>query len=96
MKKCDKLYIGFRKFVPKERLRDYDKEFFKKSTRTYKFMIPYIHKYVNVDKLRNKLIDKDDFELFKFFNCYVNRHPKWVDKVKSIEATHNRNFLFKN
>jgi hypothetical protein len=43
MKKCDKLYIGFRKFVKKKKLTDYDNEFFEKKTRTYKFMIPFIH-----------------------------------------------------
>ena len=96
MKKCDKLYIGFRKFVQQNKLTDYDNEFFEKKSRTYKFMIPYIHKYVNVDKLKNKLEHKDDIEIFKFFNVYANRHPNGVDEVKSMEATHNINFLFKN
>ena len=95
MKKCDKLYMGFRKFVQQNKLTDYDNEFFEKKSRTYKFMIPYIHKYVNVDKLKNKLVHKDDIKLFKFFNCYINRQSKWVDEVKSMEATHNINFLFK-
>ena len=104
MKKCDKLYIGFRKFVKKKKLTDYDNEFFEKKTRTYKFMVPYIHKYVNVDKLKYKLVHKDDVELFKFFNVYentkvnvyANRDPKWINEVKSTEATHNIKFLFKD
>ena len=96
MKKCDKLYIGFRKFVKKKKLTDYDNEFFEKKTRTFKFMIPYIYKYVNVDKLKYKLVHKDDIELFKFFNVYVNRNPKWVEEVKSTGATLDRNFLFED
>ena len=104
MKKCDKLYIGFRKFVQQNKLKDYDNEFFEKKSRTYKFIIPFIHKYINVDKLKYKLVHKDDIELFKFFNvykntkvnAYANRDPKWVDEVKSMEATHNINFLFKD
>ena len=102
MKKCDKLYIGFRKFVKKKKLTDYDNEFFKKKTRTYKFMVPYIHKYVNVDKLKYKLVHKDDVELFKFFNVYANtnvnvyanREPKWIKEVKSMGSTLDRKFLF--
>ena len=102
MKKCDKLYIGFRKFVKKKKLPDYDNEFFEKKTRTYKFMVPYIHKYINVDKLKYKLVHKADIELFKFFNVYentkanANRDPKWVEEVKSMGATLDRNFLFED
>jgi hypothetical protein len=96
MKKCDKLYIGFRKFVKKKKLTDYDNEFFEKKTRTYKFMIPFIHKYINVEKLKNKLVHKDDIEFFKFFNVYANRDPKWIDEVKSMGSTLDRNFLFKD
>jgi len=95
MKKCDKLYIGFRKFVKKKKLIDYDNEFFAKKTRTYKFMIPYIYKYVNVVEFKNKLVHKDNIKLFKFFNVYVNRQPEWINEVK-MEPTHNRKFLFKN
>ena len=104
MKKCDKLYIGFRKFVEKKKLKDYDNEFFEKKTRTYKFMIPFIYKYINVDKLKNKLVQKDDIKLLKFFNVYANtkvniyanRYPKWINEVKSMGSTLNRNFLFKD
>ena len=104
MKKCDKLYMGFRKFVQQNKLTDYDNEFFKKKSRTYKFMIPYIHKYINVDKLKNKLVQKDDIELLKFFNVYANtkvniyanRDPKWINEVKSIRSTLDINFLFKD
>ena len=98
MKKFDKLYMGFRKFVTKNKLTEYDNEYFKKKTRTYKFMIPFIHKYININKLNNQLIflDKEDVEIIKFFNLYVNRHHNWVDEVKSILPTHNQNFLFKD
>jgi len=34
MKKCDKLYMGFRKFVQQNKLTDYDNEFFKKKKGT--------------------------------------------------------------
>ena len=98
MKKCDKLYIGFRKFVPKDKLINFDNEYFKKKTRTYKFMIPFILKYINIKKLNYQLplLEKEDVEIIKFFNSYVNRHPSWVDEVKSIPSTHNQNFLFKD
>ena len=93
MKDCDKLYLGFRKFIQKEKLRDYDNEFFEKKRHTYKFMIPFIYKYVNVDKLKNKLVNKDDISLFYFFSVYLNKllvkEPKWLKGMKLLEPTHS-------
>ena len=44
MKDCNKLYIGFREYVNKDKLKDYDNEFFDKGGFTYKTMIPFILK----------------------------------------------------
>ena len=96
MKKYDLIYLGFRKFVKKKKLIDYDNEYFERKKHTYKFMIPFILKYINIEKLRNKIYHKNDFKILDLFNTYVNRDPKWIDKVISMKATHEINFLFKD
>ena len=99
MGNCDKLYIGFREFVDKDRLKDYDTDFFDKKRHTYKFMIPFIYKYVHLDDLKKKIIFKKNPELLYLFNINLNKflikEPKWVQESKLVQPTHNVKFLFR-
>ena len=40
---ADKFYIGFRDFVDKEKLKDYDNEYYSEKRHSYKSMIPFIY-----------------------------------------------------
>ena len=44
MNKNQRLYNELRKFVDKDKVREYDKEFFVQKSLTYKFLIPYFNK----------------------------------------------------
>ena len=99
MGNCDKLYIGFREFVDNDRLKDYDAEFFDKKKHTYKFMIPFIYKYVALDDFKKKIIFKKNPKLLYLFNINLNKllikEPKWVQETKLVQPTHNIKFLFR-
>ena len=55
MKDPDKLYIGFRDFVVSEKLKDYDNEYFSRKKPSYKFMIPFIYKYIDIETLKSEV-----------------------------------------
>ena len=88
---CDKLYIGFREFVDNDRLKDYDTEFFDKKKHTYKFMIPFIYKYVIIDDWKKKFIFKNNPKLLYLFNINLNKllikEPKWVKQLKEAKCS---------
>tara|TARA_Y100000591_G_C21755645_1_gene657219 strand:- start:372 stop:599 length:228 start_codon:yes stop_codon:yes gene_type:complete len=64
----ERLYIGFRNFVKKEKLDEYDNEYLSKTRPGYKFMIPFIYKYVDVESLKNKSLDLDKINLVTYFS----------------------------
>ena len=62
-----RLYRNFRRFVKKQELDSYDKEFLSREKHTYKFMIPFINKYVDIKKLNSNITKKRDVELIAYF-----------------------------
>lgn len=99
MKDSDKLYLGFRDFVVTENLKDYDNDYFSRKKPTYKFMIPFINKYINIETLKNQVTDTSQTRLITFFlNDYCLRNSKIIkslNKIKDLRTTVERNFLFK-
>jgi len=99
MKDSDKLYIGFRDFVVLEKLKDYDNEYFSRKKPSYKFMIPFIYKYIDIDTLKSEVTETSQTKLITFFlNDYCLRNSKltkYLNKVKNMPTTVERNFLFK-
>tara|TARA_B110000003_G_scaffold17302_1_gene17055 strand:+ start:5437 stop:5748 length:312 start_codon:yes stop_codon:yes gene_type:complete len=99
IKNSDKLYIGFRDFVDKEKLNEYDDEYFSRKKHTYMFMIPFIHKYIDVISLKSKVTDPNHISLITYFlNDYCSKNSKILkslSKVKYIPTTSQRKFLFK-
>ena len=57
MTKNQRLYNELRKFVDKEKVNEYDNEFFSKKTHSYKSMINFINKYMNISVIRDEIID---------------------------------------
>ena len=99
MKDSDKLYLGFRDFVVTENLKDYDNDYFSRKKPSYKFMIPFINKYINIETLKNQVTDTSQTRLITFFlNDYCLRNSKIIkslNKIKDLRTTVERNFLFK-
>ncbi len=97
---ADLFYIGFRGFVDKEKLKDYDNEYYSKKRHSYKSMIPFINKYIDIDSLQNKVTDTSPINLITYFlQDYCLRNSKikkrWY-KVKDWPPKLDRNLLFKN
>ena len=67
MKDSDKLYIGFRDFVVSEKLKDYDNEYFSRKKPSYKFMIPFVYKYINIEALKSEVTNTSQTRLITFF-----------------------------
>ena len=93
------LYMGFRDYVSKEDLESYDNEFMARKRHSYKFMIPFIFKYIDVNYHLNQLQNPEDSALFAFFlNVYCERNSelaKALKESKDIPRMMDRKFLFK-
>ncbi|MBO0593121.1 hypothetical protein I2486_17095 [Cellulophaga sp. E16_2] len=61
------LYNGFRPYVPKKKLADYDSDFFNRKRYTIKYMTSLIEKYVNIKYYHKKPKNDNDGVLFNFF-----------------------------
>ena len=55
MTKNQRLYNELRKFVDKDKVQEYDNEFFGQKSLTYKFLIPYFNRYMNLELVKDKL-----------------------------------------
>ncbi len=95
----EKLYMGFRDFVDKEKLNKYDSEYFSKKRPGFKFMIPFIYKYADIDSLKSKVTDLNQISLIAYFlNDYCSKNSKVLKNLKKVKdepITVERNFLFK-
>ena len=100
MKLCNKLYIGFRKYVSPEKITEFDNLFFSKKNPSHKFMIELINSYVDVEEKIKNLDDEEDIKLFAFFlNDYSEKYKplnKYLRKVAQTPITSEVNFLFKD
>lgn len=75
MTKNQRLYNELRKFVEKEKVQEYDNEFFGQKSLTYKFLIPYFNRYMNLELVKDKMTDPkaqvhlaDQLYKFSFLN----------------------------
>ena len=82
----ESLYLGFRDFVEEKRLNEYDNEYFNKKKPGFKFMIPFIYKYVDVDSLKNKVKEPNQISLVTYFiNDYCSRSLEVLKELKKIK-----------
>ena len=100
MTQSQRLYNEIRQFVEKDKIADYDVEFFSKARPSAKFMQTLINKYVNLDKVRyeisdpkaySHLVDIENKVVFKSYN-----RLKEINKSKDIPIHSERKFLFKD
>ena len=96
---AEKLYMQFRGLVDKEKLNDYDNEYLSQNRHTYRFMIPFIHKHLDLESLKVTITDRKHIDLITYFlNDYCSRNLKILkslNKLKSIPPTNNIKHLFK-
>lgn len=98
MKEAERIYINFRRFVKNDDVNRYDEEFHSKKRYTYKFMIPFVFRYVDVEwELKNTSEREEEKFLALFLNEYCQRDE---NQIKSLSQTRemkrfvDRNFLF--
>lgn len=100
LKESDRLYTGFREFIPKIKYKEYDNEYLSRKTHTKKFMVSFINKYVDVKKLSKKVKRDEVQSLCAFFlNDYSFRARKQFtvfNKYKAASPDFEKNFLFRN
>ena len=94
------LYEGFRPYVPKKKLTDYDNAFLSRKSYTIKFMTSLIKKYVNIRYYHKHPKNDNDGFLFNFFlfdfsirNSKTNRA---LNDFKETPRMLERNFMFSN
>ena len=100
MTKNQRLYDELRQFVDKEKVREYDNEFFGQKSLTYKFLIPYFNKYMNLELVRDKMTEpKAQAHLTDQLNKFRSSDTKAmreINKAKGIARHIDKKFLFKN
>ncbi|WP_139957955.1 hypothetical protein [Flavicella sediminum] len=98
-RKAEYYYSEFRRYVKRKDLAAYDNEFLKRKTHSYKFFIPFICRYIDLDKEVEKLKKPEESALFGYFiNEYCYEHSQFYKNImeaKNTPTTDDRNFLFK-
>ena len=81
------MQISFRDFVDKEKLKDYDNEYYGKKRHSYKSMIPFINKYIDIDSLQNNVTDIGHINLITYFlQDYCLRNSKVLKKWNIVKG----------
>ena len=107
MTKNQRLYNQLRQFVDKQKVREYDNEFFAQKSLTYKFLIPYFNKYMNLDIVKDKMTDPkaqvhlaDQLYKFSVHNNKdwqkIKKETRELNKAKNIPRHIDKYFLFKD
>jgi hypothetical protein len=93
------LYSGFRPYVPKKKLVEYDDAFLSRKVHTVKFMTEFINKFVNLKYYSKHPKTPEDGYLFNFFIFdFTKRNSKTTKALKEFRNTPitiDRKFLFK-
>ena len=94
------LYKGFRPYVPKKKLSDYDNEFLSRKIYTVKFITSFIKKYVNLKYYTKRPKNPNDGYLFNFFLLeFSQRNSKTTKALKEFRdtpRTMDRDFMYFN
>jgi hypothetical protein len=94
------LYNGFRPYVPKKKLANFDNVFISRKIHTIKFMTELIHKNVNLKYYHKRPKGPNDGYLFNFFLLdFSQRHSKTSKALKEFKETPrtiDRNFMYRN
>ena len=90
MTKNQRLYNQLRQFVDKQKVREYDNEFFAQKSLTYKFLIPYFNKYMNLELVRDKMTEPKaqahlTDQLYKF-SVHNNKDWQKIKKEMCIQT----------
>ena len=98
MKKAEKIYRGFRWYVRDKDLDKYDAEFHSRTIHTYRFMIPYIKRYVDAEwELHNTLDREEEKFIADYLNNYCKQHTELLKRLKEASSTPrfiDQKFLF--
>ena len=107
MTKNQRLYNELRKFVDKDKVQEYDNEFFGQKSLTYKFLIPYFNRYMNLELVKDKITDaraqahlKDQLNKLLVNNNIdwqrIKKATRGIEKVKNIQRHIDKEFLYRN
>ncbi|WMI69359.1 hypothetical protein [Mangrovimonas sp. YM274] len=99
-KECIFLYEGFRAYVPKKKLADFDNEFLSKKSYSVKFMTELIIKYVNLKYYHKNPKNENDGYLFNFFlvdfSQRSSKTTKALKEFRNTPRTIDRSFMYFN
>jgi hypothetical protein len=94
------LYEGFRPYVPKKKIANYDNDFLSRKVLIIKYVTGLINKYVNLKYYTKHPKDPKDGYLFNFFLLdFSQRHSKTAKALKEFRNTQrtiDRNFMYFN
>ncbi|TQO36595.1 hypothetical protein GQ41_1173 [Arenibacter algicola] len=94
------LYQGFRPYVPKKKLADYDNDFLSRKRYTIKFMTALIKKNVNIKYYHKKPKNDNDAYLFNFFlvdfSLRDSKASGALNDFKETPSMLERNFMYRN
>ncbi len=107
MTKNQRLYNELRKFVDTDKVQEYDNEFFGQKSPTYKFLIPYFNRYMNLELVKDKMTDpkaeihlEDQLKKFQIHNNKdwqkIKKETKWIKEAQSTPRHIDKTYLFRD
>lgn len=100
MTKNQRLYNELRKFVDKDKVQEYDNEFFAKKSHTYKSMFNFIKNYMNINARRDEITDTKAYsylaELENKFKTDNYKAFRESNKAKDIPRHIDKTYLFRD
>ena len=100
MTKNQRLYNELRKFVSKDKVNEYDNEFFSKKYHSYKSMVNFIRRYININIRRDEITDPRAYsylaELENKFKTDNFKTSRESNKAKDIPRYIDKTYLFRD
>lgn len=94
------LYKGFRPYVAKKKLAQYDNTFFSRQRYNIKFMTSFINEFVNIKYYYKRPRVKEDGYLFNFFihdfSQRNSKNAKAINDFKNTPRMLDINFMYSN
>ena len=100
MTKYQRLYDELRQYVEKDKVREYDVDFFSKKRQSKKSMNIFLNKYFDIETIKYQLTGSKSYLILSEITNSLSKEDKLriieINKSRDIARYFDRDFLFKN
>jgi len=100
MTKYQRLYDELRQYVEKDKVREYDVDFFSKKRQSKKSMNIFLNKYFDIETIKYQLTGSKSYLILSEIINSLSKEDELriteINKSRDIARHFDRDFLFKN